>query len=355
MTKLKSVYAAFLLITVITFWREKLRPNKAVNCNSNSTSFGKLSTTGIGTHFKPISPLKEGQKHHSHGLMKTAFKKVLITSLARSASSIFGLSLSKISANSFYTFEPLWDIRERIRLKNDSEDTFQTVYGILDSFLSCHVPEKMESVVYYHHFCVYQQQQSQIPQRTAVYEQERCRNFFDSHCGQSDLRIVKTIRAYQLSQRLQLKLYSRLLSAHPDLIILVLIRDPRKVLTSNKMINFPMESIDGVCGSQLQLIRTVRASAAQVSASKRTLLVKKEQFSSNGSAYITHFAKSYLYKSLSNEIAMWIQRFVVPEMGDGYSGKRPEAKRSKLYRKTSSEAAKSDNCLKLFKLMGYEM
>ena len=83
--------------------------------------------------------------------------------------------------------------------------------------------------------------------------------------------------------------------------------------------------------------------------------MKKEQFSSNGSAYITHFAKSYLYKSLSNEIAMWIQRFVVPEMGDGYSGKRPEAKRSKLYRKTSSEAAKSDNCLKLFKLMGYEM
>ena len=59
--------------------------------------------------------------------------KVVITSIPRSSSSLVGMAFAELSENSFYTFEPLWDIRRTLRPDKRKEYTNLAPF-LLDRF-----------------------------------------------------------------------------------------------------------------------------------------------------------------------------------------------------------------------------
>ena len=93
--------------------------------------------------------------------------------------------------------------------------------------------------------------------------------------------------------------------------------------------------------------------AEQLDAMNRVIVIKKEDFSKNGLEFMSKLARTKLNREVVFPASAWMKNFISIEKYSRDISR--EQHKLMLYDNASTQAANSENCQKVFKLMNYDI
>ncbi|XP_075245954.1 uncharacterized protein LOC142339647 isoform X2 [Convolutriloba macropyga] len=290
-----------------------------------------------------------GRKEFHHEVLQRSknvkIQKILITTVGRSGSSAFGQILGQMSEKSFYVFEPL----HRYSVKATStRGTLQEIFRLLCAYLTCNVPGDLRERVYNHRFARITRRDSRLkPVDPKAPEEVQ----FKELCPLADLRIIKSIRLTFLPLRDQQVLYKQLLDVFPDLAIVILYRDPRKVYLSSEDRGFGVSGIKETCTDQLSLHLSLGRYSAAVNSTfshaNRIFPVKYESMSADALEFAQTLRKQILGSALDGDAVAWIKKNIITHRSKGSS--------YELSDEFSKKAKQVKECVHFSKVVNYKL
>jgi len=273
-------------------------------------------------------------------------QKILITTVGRSGSSAFGQILGQMSPKSYYVFEPL----HRYSVQATSQKgTLQEVFRILSSYLTCEVADDLRERVYNHRFARITRRDSRLkPTDPKAPEEDQ----FKELCPQSDLRIIKSIRLTFLPLEDQRVIYRELLDLFPDLAIVILYRDPRKVYLSSVDRKFGVSGIQETCSEQLSLHLTLGQYSSNYADSlfphaHRIFPIKYENMSADALSFAQNLRNQILGAPLDEEGTDWIEKNIVSRKSKG--------SKYELSDDFSKQARQVEECIRFSQIANYQL